>query len=349
MPTVPRCPSARQERDRLQARRLRAAELFALGVRQAEVARQLGVSPQAVSVWHARWQHGGTDALRSRGPTGPAPRLSDRRLQEVEQALLQGAGANGFMGELWTLDRIATVIQRLTGVRHHPAHLWALLHHRLGWTVQRPVRRAAERDQDAIDRWVKQTWPRVLQNAQRRKACLVFFDESALSLTPNVRRTWAPRGQPPVLVHPFNWKKASMAAALCYGVRGGGAQLCFHVQAGNYDTDALIRVLGELRTFLGGQKATLLWDGLPAHRSTAMQAWLRTQRHWLVTARLPAYAPDLDPVEALWSNLKAVELANLTSPTLAEVIAQAHRGIQRVRSTPHLAYSFLRHTGLSVA
>lgn len=74
-------------------------------------------------------------------------------------------------------------------------------------------------------------------NAQRRRACLVFLDERALSLTPNVRRSWAPVGQPPVLTHPFNWKKASMAAALCYGVRGGGAQLAFHVTAGNYDTD----------------------------------------------------------------------------------------------------------------
>ena len=63
------------------------------------------------------------------------------------------------------------------------------------------------------------------------------MDERALSLTPNVRRSWAPRGHPPVLTHPFNWKKASMAAALCYGVRGGGAQLAFHVTAGNYDTD----------------------------------------------------------------------------------------------------------------
>jgi transposase len=164
-----------------------------------------------------------------------------------------------------------------------------------------------------------------------------------------VRRSWAPRGQPPVLLHPFNWKKASMAAALCYGVRGGGAQLAFHVQAGNYDTDTLIEVLGRLRRFLGGEKATLLWDGLPAHRSTAMRAWLATQRSWLVVERLPAYAPDLNPVEGLWSSLKTVELANLTSPTLAEVITQAHRGIERMRRTPHLAYSFLRHTGLTVS
>jgi len=140
-----------------------------------------------------------------------------------------------------------------------------------------------------------------------------------------------------------------MAAALCYGVRGGGAQLAFHVQAGNYDTNTLIEVLGRLRRFLGGEKATLLWDGLPAHRSTAMRAWLATQRPWLVVERLPAYAPDLNPVEGLWSSLKTVELANLTSPTLAEVITQAHRGIERMRRTPHLAYSFLRHTGLTVS
>jgi transposase len=116
-----------------------------------------------VGGWHAAWQTDGTDALRSRGPTGPSPRLSDQQLAAVEQALLDGATANGFVGELWTLARIATVIERLTGVRHHPAHVWALLRYRLGWSVQQPVRRAAERDQAAIDRWVAERWPRILQ------------------------------------------------------------------------------------------------------------------------------------------------------------------------------------------
>jgi transposase len=153
---------AQQERHRLEARRLRAAELFAAGVRQAEVARQLMVSAQAVSV-HARWQTGGTEALRSRGPSGPAPRLSDAQLATVEQALLDGATAHGFAGELWTLERVAVVIERLTGVQHHPAWVWALLRHRLGWSVQRPRRRAAERDEVAIERWVKERWPQILQ------------------------------------------------------------------------------------------------------------------------------------------------------------------------------------------
>ena len=139
-----------------------------------------------------------------------------------------------------------------------------------------------------------------------------------------------------------------MAAALCYGSRGGGAAVAFHHQLDAYDTDSLIGALSELRRFLGGQKATLLWDGLPAHRSLAMAAWLRRQRHWLVVERLPGYAPDLNPVEGLWANLKGVELANLAGETLHEVIAAAERGVQRIRDTHHLAYSFLRHSGLSL-
>jgi hypothetical protein len=157
------------------------------------------------------------------------------------------------------------------------------------------------------------------KNARRRGAAVCVFDESGLSLTPCVRSTWAPRGQPPLLTHPFNWKRASMAAALCYGPAGGGCQLAFHPQPGSYDTDTLIMVLGQLRRLLGGEKATLLWDGLPAHRSTKMKAWIAGQRHWLVVERLPAYAPELNPVEGLWSNLKGKggELANLCAPTLA--------------------------------
>ena len=169
MPTVPRRPAAQREREQLEARRLQAAELFAVGVHQAEVARQLEVSAQAVSVWHARWREGGVEALRSRGPSGPAPRLSDAQLATVEQALLEGATANGFVGELWTLDRVAVVIERRTGVRHHPAHVWALLRHRLGWSVQRPARRAAERDQAAIDQWVARDWPRIKQTPNGAK------------------------------------------------------------------------------------------------------------------------------------------------------------------------------------
>jgi transposase len=177
---------------------------------------------------------------------------------------------------------------------------------------------------------------------------LVFWDESGASLLPVTRRTWAPRGHTPVIGHHFKWKRASMAVALCSGSMGGGAAVAFHHQQDAYETDTLMRALGELRAFRGGQKATLVWDGLPAHRSLVMRAWLGRQRSWLVVEPLPGYAPELNPVEGLWSSLKGVELANLAADTLAEVIAAAERGIQRIRATHWLAYSFLRHCGLSL-
>jgi transposase len=160
MPTTRR-PDPAQQRAALEARRLRAAELFAQGHTQAEVANELGVSRQSAHVWHTRFTQGGVDALRSRGPTGPDPKLSAAQLAQVEQALLAGAMANGFDTDLWTLERVAVVITQLTGVRYHPGHVWVILRYRLGWTLQRPQRRASERDEEAIQRWVQQEWPRI--------------------------------------------------------------------------------------------------------------------------------------------------------------------------------------------
>jgi transposase len=157
-----RKPAAeRRDRQAFEERRLDAAELFAQDVHQAEVARTLGVSRQTVSRWHACWQAEGTAGLRSRGAPGRTPRLSDAQLEQAEQALLEGAKAHGFDTNLWTLGRIAEVIWRTTGVRHHPAHVWKLLRHQLGWSLQRPTRRARERNEQAIRQWVATDWPRI--------------------------------------------------------------------------------------------------------------------------------------------------------------------------------------------
>jgi transposase len=138
---------------------MQAAELFAAGHAQAEVARKLGVARQNVSCWHALWRKGGLEGLRSAGPTGYAPRLSDQQLHAIDQALRQGARAHGFDSDHWTLDRVATVIERLTGVSYHRGHVWKLLRHRMGYRLLRPARRAVERDERAIARWVAEDWP----------------------------------------------------------------------------------------------------------------------------------------------------------------------------------------------
>jgi transposase len=186
------------------------------------------------------------------------------------------------------------------------------------------------------------------KGAAAKSAWLVFFDESAVSLIPPVRRTWSPRGQTPILRHRFGWKKASMAAALGYRPDGTAARLCFHLQKDSYNTDRLIGVLEQLAVFYAGQRLVLLWDGLSAHWSVRMRAWLDSQRDWVTVERLPAYAPELNPVEYLWANLKDVELANLPTTTLAEVADAAEQGIQRVCKTEDLVVGFLAHTGLTL-
>jgi hypothetical protein len=150
------------------------------------------------------------------------------------------------------------VIERLTGVGYHPGHVWKLLRHRLHYRLLVPLAaRQSVTSGPSPDGWPR-TGPRIRANARRRRAAIVFWDESGASLLPVTRRTWAPRGRTPVIRHRFKRKRASMAAGLCYGSRGGGAQLAFHHQLGAYDTDTLIGALEGLRRFLGGQKATLL-------------------------------------------------------------------------------------------
>lgn len=174
----------------------------------------------------------------------------------------------------------------------------------------------------------------------------MFEDESGISQQPAVRRTWAPRGQTPVLVHAFNWQKMSLAAGLLYRWDGRQARLFLRMKPASYASASLIGFLQDLRRELHGQRAILVWDGLPAHRSRLMQAYLQRQRRWLREERLPGYAPELNPTEGLWQNLKGQELANHCGETLAAAARQCRRGVGRVRRRPALLFSFLRHTGL---
>jgi len=163
-----------------------------------------------------------------------------------------------------------------------------------------------------------------------------------------VRRTWAPRGKTPVLVHAFNWKKMSLSAALAYRWDGRRARLFFQMKPDSYDTTALIAFLNDLHRELRAQRIILLWDGLPAHRSRAMQKYLQTQRRWLQVERLPGYAPELNPVESLWGNIKGREMANFCGANLAAASAQCRKAVRRVRRRTNLLFSFLAHAGFSL-
>ena len=189
---------------------------------------------------------------------------------------------------------------------------------------------------------------RCKKNARRRGAWIIFEDESGFSLLPSVRATWAPRGKTPVLSHHFNWKRLSMAGALAYAPNGSAATLLFPMRPGSYNDESLIVFLTELHGHLGGSKATVIWDGLPSHRSAKMTAFTKSQRRWLVIERLPAYGHELNPVEQVWGNVKGQELANLCPETISDAAQTANAGLARIGGDARLCFAFLRHCGLSL-
>jgi hypothetical protein len=151
-----------------------------------------------------------------------------------------------------------------------------------------------------------------------------------------------------VLRHRFSWKRLSMAGAVAYRADGSDAALVFGMRPGAYNDETLIEFLAELHDHLGGDKVTLVWDGLPSHRSRRMKAWVAGQRHWLVVEQLPGYAHDLNPVEQVWGNLKGRELANLCPDAIEEAADAADAGLCRIGGDAGLCLAFLRHCGLAL-
>ena len=139
-------------------RRQRAWELKEQGWKQTAIAAALGVTPGAVSQWLKRARTQGVQALRGHPAAGPMPRLTPEQQAQIPALLARGAPAWGFVGEVWTCKRVGEVIRRTFGVAYHPAHVYRLLQ-RLEHSVQRPVDRAAQRDEDASALWWRERWP----------------------------------------------------------------------------------------------------------------------------------------------------------------------------------------------
>lgn len=143
---------------------MRAMTLLDQGRSQSEVARTLGVTPAAVSQWVKARREGGDEALRAKPHAGPKPKLNGHQLKRLGKILLRRPRRQGYLTELWTLPRVAEVIRKTFGVTYDPSGVWHVLN-RMGWSCQKPERRARERDEQAIVQWRKQDWPRIKKRA----------------------------------------------------------------------------------------------------------------------------------------------------------------------------------------
>jgi transposase len=329
--------------EELERRRRRAVELVDGGEPVGVVSHMLGVHRSSVYRWR-RASEAGPRALAARPhPHRPAA-LSDEQLRRLDQLLRQGAPAHGWTNDLWTTGRVAELISRHFRRCYHPDHVGRFLRERLGWSSQKPRRQARERNEEAILDWQSREFPQIARRAQDRGAHLVFLDESGFQLTPTVRKTWAPRGQTPLLKAWDRRDRISAISSLSVSPVARRINLHFDLLDDNRNvrSEDIVEYLRQLKATLSGP-LTVLWDGSRVHRSKVVQEFL-AQHPSIHTERLPAYAPELNPDELVWAWTKYSRLPNLAADNAGWLRDYLITEFHYLKRHPELLRSFIEKT-----
>ncbi len=330
----------------LERRRRRALALLDEGDAPRDLCRILGVSRISLYRWRML-ARAGVDALAAKPHPGRTPRLDDTQLQQLDGLLRQGAKKHGWTTDLWTAERVTRLIHKHFGVDFHPEHVRKILKQRLGWTSQKPQRRARERNDKEVERWKADEVTRIIREAWQRDAYLVFYDESGYQLTPSVRRTLAPRGQTPLHVSWDRRDRISAISAITVSPRQARLNLHFHLLPDDETVTAedTVAFLRQLKQDLGAP-FTVIWDRSTTHdKSLLVRAFLATHPE-IVTEKFPGYAPDLNPDELVWSYTKYGRMANLGADDLAALRLRLICELIELRHSPALLKSFINHVNL---
>lgn len=331
--------------EELERRRLLAVRRVEEGYSPDAVARFLGVTVRSVQRWLRSYRQIGEGALAPIPHHGRAPKLWPSQETTILWWVTQSPRDFGFRTELWTAPRLAKLIERDWGIHFHPRYLnqWLTQH---GVTPQMPVTQARERDQQAIDHWLAHDWPALRERAQKRRAHIVLIDEAGLLLAPLLRRSQAPRGRPMILKQRGRHRdKVSLIAALTLSPLRERLGMYFRSYPLSYVTKVeAADFLRELLRHLRGE-VIVVWDGGTSHKGEPIRDLLK-QHPRLSLERLPAYAPDLNPVEMLWEHLKYAELVNFAAQDAWQLNEEAHEVLGRVQQDSQRLRSFWNHCEL---
>jgi transposase len=175
---------------------------------------------------------------------------------------------------------------------------------------------------------------------------LGYEDESGISEKPAVRITWAVKGRTPTIASSGSWKSLTMAGLLLFTPKGNNPRIYFRLQPGAMDKYDFLDMLKDVKIELKGRKLLLIWDGLPAHRAKEVREYIESQRSWLRVERYPAYAPELSPVEFIWSPMKANDLGNVPPKGFKHLKRMVRKSFKRIRADKTLLKSCLRKAGV---
>ena len=332
----------------LDERRRIAVRGFERDMDAGELAALIDVHPQTVRAWRRVYRAGGWAALRAKPHLGPPCKLSDEQKQQLITLLADPPGAFGYDTRLWTTKLVGRLIHDRFGVDYSHNHVGVILHE-LGYSWQMPAKQARERDEQKIRQWREQAWPAIVAEHRQRRSTLAFVDEAGYSMIPTLKKQWAPKGRTPLVRHRNRWhRKISVIGALTVGPQGHEPGLSLRWHPDSHIDQA--KVVDFLKALIAEHGPTLdvIWDNLSSHGGQAITDLL-TQHPDVRLHRLPPYAPDLNPIEGVWSLTKYHRMANHGIDDLETLHATALKATADVAAQPRLLQACITHAGLDDA
>ena len=294
-----------------------------------EVAEAYRIDRTTLFRWVTRYRVGGSKGLQRRPGSG-RPRL----LEELDEAalcriVLQPASFFGFETALWTVGRLRRVIQEKYAIVVSSDTVWRRLQD-AGLTYQKPERQYFEIDEEARQKWLRFEVLRIRAAVREFRAILYFQDESNVSLTAFLGKTWAPRGQTPKLT--VTGKRGGVAAMSALSGRG---RLLFTLHEKRIASAEVIGFLGHMLAFHPQRHLVVVMDQAPPHVSKKTQAYIASQRR-LHVFYLPKYSPDWNPDEKVWNHLKHHELKGHQAKTQSKLKTLTRTKLQKMSENPSL-------------
>ena len=321
----------------LEEMRILAVQRMAEGEHPDDVAASLGMNRSWAYKIRAQARGRGVRALRSTKGTGRPRTLTPAQEQRVLRWInSKNPMQYGFDFGLWTRNLVRELVQQKFGVTLSLASIGAMLA-RLNLTPQKPLQRAYQRDPEAIDRWRHDTYPAIARQAREQKADIFFWDESGFRADSVHGKTWAPRGETPVVERPG--QRQSMSAASAVNSKGA---FWFATYEGGLSGELFVTLLKKLM-FNRKKAVHLIVDGLPAHKKAIVKDYVASTQGKLTLHFLPGYAPDLNPDELVWSHVKRSGVARSPLQKGEKLGPRIHEQLAQIRRNPKLVRSFFRH------
>lgn len=297
-------------------RAIRAVVVQKLGI--GDVANAFDVDRTTLFRWVRRFKQEGGNGLHRKSGSGRPRKLQVLDGGALWQVVRQPATNFGYETDLWTVNRVHQVVQARYSAVVSKDTIWRRLRD-AGLTYQKPQRQYFEIDEEARQEWLRVEVPRIRTTVRRFRAILYFQDESNVSLTAFLGKTWAPRGKTPT--SRVTARRGGVAALSAISKRG---HLLFALHEKRIASDEVIHFLDQMLGYHKSRHLVVVMDNAPPHMSKRTQAFIESQRR-LHVFHLPTYSPDWNPDEKVWNHLKHHELKSHQAKTKAELKSLAHQ------------------------